>query len=157
MRTIFRTITRPARSNGTARRLLAPRSKTVTSRQPAVAAPLQSESIKARLRPGFFFACLSPSYGFPPAKIAPPPVKQRTVSWTRGPLVNSIESFRPCSRRSFILRGKLVATPTVKTNLSGLGRRLVMDGILAEEPAQKAFQEAIKNRQPFVALLVEKK
>jgi len=50
-----------------------------------------------------------------------------------------------------------VATPTVKTNLSGLGRRLVMDGILAEEPAQKAFQEAIKNRQPFVALLVEKK
>ncbi len=50
-----------------------------------------------------------------------------------------------------------MATPTVKTNLSGLGRRLVMDGILAEEPAQKAFQEAIKNRQPFVALLVEKK
>lgn len=49
-----------------------------------------------------------------------------------------------------------MATPTVRTNLSGLGRRLVMDGILPEETAQQAYQEAVKNKQLFVAHLVSK-
>lgn len=49
-----------------------------------------------------------------------------------------------------------MATPTVRANLSGLGRRLVMDGLLAEEAAQKAFQEAVKSKQPFVAYLISK-
>ncbi len=49
-----------------------------------------------------------------------------------------------------------MATPTIKTNLSGLGRRLVLDGVVAEDAAQQAFQEAIKNKQPFVAHLVAK-
>ena len=40
--------------------------------------------------------------------------------------------------------------------LSGLARRLVKDGLIAEEAAQKAFQEAGKNKQPFVSYLVER-
>ena len=49
-----------------------------------------------------------------------------------------------------------MATPTVRTNLSGLGRRLVLDGMLAEDAAQQAFQEALKAKEPFVAHLVKK-
>ena len=49
-----------------------------------------------------------------------------------------------------------MATPTLRTNLGGLGRRLVLDGILPEETAQQAYQEAIKNKQLFVAHLVSK-
>ncbi len=39
--------------------------------------------------------------------------------------------------------------------LSGLARRLVKDGILAEEAAQEAFQDANKQKQPFVSYIVE--
>lgn len=49
-----------------------------------------------------------------------------------------------------------MATTPARTNLSGLGRRLVMDGILPEETAQQAYQEAVKNKQLFVAHLVSK-
>lgn len=49
-----------------------------------------------------------------------------------------------------------MATPTVRTNLSGLGRRLVLDGVVADEVAQQAYQEAIKNKQLFVAHLISK-
>ncbi len=48
-----------------------------------------------------------------------------------------------------------MATP-VRTNISGLGRRLVLDGIIPEETAQQAYQEAVKAKQPFVAHLVAK-
>lgn len=44
-----------------------------------------------------------------------------------------------------------------KINVSGLARRLVHDGFLSEEGAQQAFQEALKQRKPFVTHLVEKK
>ncbi|HEX7047852.1 MAG TPA: type IV-A pilus assembly ATPase PilB [Gammaproteobacteria bacterium] len=49
-----------------------------------------------------------------------------------------------------------MATPTVRTNLTGLGRRLVLDGVIDEDSAQRAFQEALKDKQPFVAHLVAK-
>lgn len=49
-----------------------------------------------------------------------------------------------------------MATPTIRTNLSGLGRRLVLDGIIAEDAAQQAYQEALKAKQLFVAYLVGK-
>lgn len=49
-----------------------------------------------------------------------------------------------------------MATTPARTNLSGLGRRLVLDGILPEETAQQAYQEAVKNKQLFVAHLVSK-
>ncbi|NKB38901.1 MAG: type IV-A pilus assembly ATPase PilB [Gammaproteobacteria bacterium] len=48
-----------------------------------------------------------------------------------------------------------MAAPANKINLSGLARKLVMDGILEEEPAQEHFQAALKKKKPFVAYLVE--
>lgn len=39
--------------------------------------------------------------------------------------------------------------------LSGLARRLVRDGILAEDAAQNAYQSAFSSKQPFVSYLVE--
>jgi len=39
--------------------------------------------------------------------------------------------------------------------LSGLARRLVKDGILAEQSAQDAFQNASRDKKPFVSYLVE--
>lgn len=39
--------------------------------------------------------------------------------------------------------------------LSGLARRLVRDGILAEDTAQEAYQSAFSSKQPFVSYLVE--
>ena len=50
-----------------------------------------------------------------------------------------------------------MATPTIKANLSGLARRLVLDGILTEEAASSANQQAAADKQPFVAYLVAKK
>ena len=50
-----------------------------------------------------------------------------------------------------------MATTSVRTNLSGLARRLVLDGILGEEDAQTASQEAVKNKIPFVKHVVDKK
>ncbi|HWP94800.1 MAG TPA: type IV-A pilus assembly ATPase PilB [Gammaproteobacteria bacterium] len=50
-----------------------------------------------------------------------------------------------------------MATTTVRTNLTGLARRLVVDGLLPEEQAQAAWQEAAKNKTSFVSYLVEKK
>ena len=48
-----------------------------------------------------------------------------------------------------------MAAPANKINLSGLARKLVLDGILEEEAAQEHFQAAIKKKTPFVAYLVE--
>src|SRR5690606_14781518 len=39
--------------------------------------------------------------------------------------------------------------------LSGLARRLVKDGILAEQSAQDAFHNAAREKKPFVSYLVE--
>ena len=41
--------------------------------------------------------------------------------------------------------------------LSGLAKRLVMDGLLAEELAAETHQKALKSREPFVSYLVEHK
>ncbi|VAX08748.1 Type IV fimbrial assembly, ATPase PilB [hydrothermal vent metagenome] len=50
-----------------------------------------------------------------------------------------------------------MATTKPKVNLSGLARCLIMNNLLNEQEAEKAFQEAIKKRIPFVAHLVENK
>jgi type IV pilus assembly protein PilB len=43
------------------------------------------------------------------------------------------------------------------SQLSGLAKRLVTDGLLAEELAEEAQQKALKSREPFVTYLVENK
>ncbi|MFT5351179.1 MAG: type IV pilus assembly protein PilB, partial [Gammaproteobacteria bacterium] len=48
-----------------------------------------------------------------------------------------------------------MASPANKINLSGLARKLVLDGLLEEAAAQEHFQSALKKKQPFVAYLVE--
>ena len=40
-------------------------------------------------------------------------------------------------------------------HLSGLAKRLVLDGLLAEEHAAEAQEKALKKREPFVSYLVE--
>ena len=50
-----------------------------------------------------------------------------------------------------------MASTPVRTNLTGLARRLVMDGLLAEEVASTAWQDSLKAKQSFVGHLVEKK
>ncbi len=50
-----------------------------------------------------------------------------------------------------------MASTPVRTNLTGLARRLVMDGLLAEEAAATAWQDSLKAKQSFVSHLVEKK
>src|SRR5690606_35785451 len=50
-------------------------------------------------------------------------------------------------------------TVSMNTNatiaLSGLARRLVKDGILAEQSAQDAFHNSVREKKPFVSYLVE--
>ena len=48
-----------------------------------------------------------------------------------------------------------MAAPTKKINLSGLARKLVLDGLIDEEKAQKTFEESLKKKKPFVSLVVE--
>ncbi len=50
-----------------------------------------------------------------------------------------------------------MAAPTKKINLSGLARKLVLDGLLEEEKAQSAFEESLKKKKPFVSIVVENK
>jgi len=50
-----------------------------------------------------------------------------------------------------------MAVSTNKVNLSGLARKLVIDGLLEETVAQDAFQGALKKKQPYVSYLVENK
>ena len=50
-----------------------------------------------------------------------------------------------------------MSTPAKKVNLSGLARKLVLDGLLEEETAQNTLEESIKKKKPFVSLVVEKK
>lgn len=50
-----------------------------------------------------------------------------------------------------------MATVTRKIRLSGLARRLVEDALLDEEKARQIFEASLKNKKPFVSLLVENK
>jgi type IV pilus assembly protein PilB len=50
-----------------------------------------------------------------------------------------------------------MATTQSKIHLSGLARRLIQDELISEQDAEQAFQNALKDRIPFVAYLVEKK
>lgn len=50
-----------------------------------------------------------------------------------------------------------MATVTRKTRLSGLARRLVEDALLDEEKARQIFEASLKNKKPFVSLIVENK
>jgi type IV pilus assembly protein PilB len=50
-----------------------------------------------------------------------------------------------------------MAVSAGRVQLGGLARKLVLDGILDENAAAQAFQEALKKHQPFVAYLVENK
>ncbi len=50
-----------------------------------------------------------------------------------------------------------MATPAKKVNLSGLARKLVLDGLLDQEKAQSVFEESQKKKKPFVSLVVENK
>jgi type IV pilus assembly protein PilB len=48
-----------------------------------------------------------------------------------------------------------MAVSTPRVNLTGLARKLVVDGLLDEDATQVAFQTALKNKKPFVSHLVE--
>ena len=48
-----------------------------------------------------------------------------------------------------------MATPNPTAQLSGLARRLVTDGLLADDQAVEACEQALKNKTPFVSHLVE--
>jgi type IV pilus assembly protein PilB len=50
-----------------------------------------------------------------------------------------------------------MATPSAQMNLSGLARKLVLDGLLQEADAIKAQETANKKKLPFVTYLVEQK
>jgi len=50
-----------------------------------------------------------------------------------------------------------MATLNPATNLSGLARRLVLDGLLSEIDARQASEQALKKRTPFVTHLVDTK
>ncbi|HKJ22521.1 MAG TPA: ATPase, T2SS/T4P/T4SS family, partial [Gammaproteobacteria bacterium] len=50
-----------------------------------------------------------------------------------------------------------MATPNVKVPLSGLGRRLVQDGLVNEAQVQEANEASVKEKVPFVSYLVQKK
>ena len=50
-----------------------------------------------------------------------------------------------------------MATTNPTARLSGLARRLVMDGLLDESEATKAHETALKKRTHFVSYLVENK
>ena len=48
-----------------------------------------------------------------------------------------------------------MATPSAQIKLSGLARRLVQEGHLAELDAQRHYDAALKKKAPFVSYLVE--
>jgi type IV pilus assembly protein PilB len=50
-----------------------------------------------------------------------------------------------------------MATPNPTVNLSGLARRFVMDGLLDEAEATKAYETSLKKRTHFVSYLVDNK
>jgi len=49
-----------------------------------------------------------------------------------------------------------MSTPSTSTNISGLARKLVLDGLLEEDKAIEAHEQATKKKTPLVRYLVEK-
>ncbi len=49
-----------------------------------------------------------------------------------------------------------MAATSEKVQLGGLARKLVMDGLIAEDVAARAFQESVKEKIPFISHVVEK-
>jgi type IV pilus assembly protein PilB len=47
-----------------------------------------------------------------------------------------------------------MAVTTAKVQVTGLARKLVMDGLLTEEAAATAWEEAISSKVPFVSHVV---
>ncbi len=50
-----------------------------------------------------------------------------------------------------------MAAPNPKLRLSGLARKLVADGFISEQEAHQAFDEALRDKVPFVSYIVSKK
>jgi type IV pilus assembly protein PilB len=50
-----------------------------------------------------------------------------------------------------------MAVSASRINLSGLARKLVLDGLIEEAAAQEHFQKSLQKKQPFVVYLVENK
>ncbi len=50
-----------------------------------------------------------------------------------------------------------MAVPSPKLRLSGLARKLVADGFISEQEAHQAFDEALRDKVPFVSYIVSKK
>jgi len=50
-----------------------------------------------------------------------------------------------------------MAVTANKIHLSGLARKLVVDGLLDDAAAQDHYQKAMKEKKPFVSYLVENK
>ena len=50
-----------------------------------------------------------------------------------------------------------MATSKAQIHIGGLARRLIQEGLLSEEQAHEAFEEALKQQKPFVSYLVESK
>ncbi len=48
-----------------------------------------------------------------------------------------------------------MATSAKKINIGGLARKLVLDGLLDEEKAQRLTEESLKKKKPFITLVVE--
>ena len=50
-----------------------------------------------------------------------------------------------------------MATSKAQIHIGGLARRLIQEGLLSEEQAHEAFEQALKQQKPFVSYLVESK
>ncbi len=50
-----------------------------------------------------------------------------------------------------------MAATNNNVNIGGLGRKLVLDGLIDEATAEKAFQDALKDKKPFINYLIENK
>ena len=56
-----------------------------------------------------------------------------------------------------MVKNTVMSTSIKKINLSGLARKLVLDGLLEDEKARNLLEEAQKKKKIFVSLLVENK
>ena len=56
-----------------------------------------------------------------------------------------------------MVKNTVMSTSIKKINLSGLARKLVLDGLLEDEKARNLLEEAQKKKKNFVSLLVENK
>ena len=56
-----------------------------------------------------------------------------------------------------MVKNIVMSTSIKKINLSGLARKLVLDGLIEEEKARNLLEEAQKKKKIFISLLVENK